>query len=50
MHDAADEIVNMKGPAYAAINASNVSQRHLLYPIPLVEMSLNKKMVQNPYW
>lgn len=50
MHDAADEIVNMKGPAYAAINASNVSQRHLLYPIPLTEMSLNKKMVQNPYW
>jgi hypothetical protein len=50
MHDAADEIVNMKGPAYAAINASNVSQRHLLYPIPLGEMSLNKKMVQNPYW
>jgi hypothetical protein len=50
MQDAADEIVTMKGPAYAAINASNVGQRHLLYPIPLVEMSLNKKMVQNPYW
>jgi len=50
MQDAADEIVTMKGPAYAAINASNVSQRHLLYPIPLTEMSLNKKMVQNPYW
>ncbi|MBO9204114.1 MULTISPECIES: RagB/SusD family nutrient uptake outer membrane protein [Niastella] len=36
--------------AYAAVNAANVSQRHLLYPIPLSEMSLNKKMVQNPYW
>jgi starch-binding outer membrane protein, SusD/RagB family len=50
MQDAADEIVTMKGPAYAAINASNVGPRHLLYPIPLAEMSLNKKMVQNPYW
>ncbi|MCS3800793.1 RagB/SusD family nutrient uptake outer membrane protein [Niastella sp. OAS944] len=50
MHDVADEITTMKGPAYAAINASNVSQRHLLYPIPLAEMSLNKSMVQNPYW
>jgi hypothetical protein len=50
MQKAADEIVTMKGPAYAGINASNVGLRHLLYPIPLTEMSLNKKMVQNPYW
>lgn len=35
---------------YAAVNAANVTDRHLLYPIPLSEMSLNKKMVQNPNW
>jgi starch-binding outer membrane protein, SusD/RagB family len=58
MHDAADEI-KAKQPTtgttagaytYAAQNAANVNERHLLYPIPLTEMSLNKKMVQNPYW
>jgi len=54
MHDQADEI-KAKQPAagtynYAAQNAANVTERHLLYPIPLAEMSLNKKMVQNPYW
>jgi starch-binding outer membrane protein, SusD/RagB family len=52
MHDAADEI-KTRAPAtyqYAAVNAANANIRHLLYPIPLVEMSLNKKMVQNPYW
>jgi hypothetical protein len=54
MQDAADEI-KAKGPtagtySYAAQNAANVNERHLLYPIPLSEMSLNKKMVQNPYW
>jgi hypothetical protein len=35
---------------YATQNAANVTDRHLLYPIPLSEMSLNKKMVQNPNW
>jgi hypothetical protein len=58
MQDAADEI-KAKQPStgstagaytYAAQNAANVNERHLLYPIPLTEMSLNKKMVQNPYW
>jgi hypothetical protein len=52
MHDAADEIkAKASGTySYAAQNAANVTERHLLYPIPLTEMSLNKKMVQNPYW
>ncbi|HEX6430558.1 MAG TPA: RagB/SusD family nutrient uptake outer membrane protein [Niastella sp.] len=58
MHDAADEIkarqpttgTNAGAYTYAAQNAANVNERHLLYPIPLNEMSLNKKMVQNPYW
>jgi hypothetical protein len=52
MHDVADEFKAKGGTtyAYAAVNAANVTERHLLYPIPLSEMSLNKKMVQNPYW
>ncbi|WP_207514083.1 RagB/SusD family nutrient uptake outer membrane protein [Longitalea luteola] len=52
MHDAADEIKTRATStySYAAVNAGNVTERHLLYPIPLIEMSLNKKMVQNPYW
>jgi len=36
--------------SYATQNAGNANIRHLLYPIPLTELSLNKKMVQNPYW
>jgi len=35
---------------YAAQAASRVSARHLLYPIPTKEMSLNKSMTQNPGW
>lgn len=52
MQDAADEIKAHASAsyAYAAQNAANVTVRHLLYPIPLSELSLNKKMVQNPYW
>lgn len=29
---------------------SNVSEKHLLWPIPTNEMALNNKMVQNPNW
>jgi len=35
---------------YAGQAAGRVSQRHLLYPIPTKEMSLNKSMTQNPGW
>ncbi|WP_341836165.1 RagB/SusD family nutrient uptake outer membrane protein [Chitinophaga pollutisoli] len=35
---------------YAALAAERVTERHLLYPIPAIEMSLNKLMVQNPGW
>lgn len=35
---------------YAATAAGNVSERHLLYPIPIAEMSLNKAIKQNPGW
>ncbi|MES1250167.1 MAG: RagB/SusD family nutrient uptake outer membrane protein [Chitinophaga rupis] len=35
---------------YAAQAAARVSQRHLLYPIPTKEMSLNHSMTQNPGW
>jgi hypothetical protein len=52
MHDISDEFKAKGGTtyAYAAVNAGNVNEKHLLYPIPLSEMTLNKKMVQNPYW
>ncbi|WP_423738158.1 RagB/SusD family nutrient uptake outer membrane protein [Chitinophaga caseinilytica] len=35
---------------YAATAAERVSERHLMYPIPAIEMSLNKSMQQNPGW
>ncbi len=35
---------------YAAAGGKNVSQRHLLFPIPAAEISVNKKMTQNPGW
>ena len=46
----ADMATNGGGVAYARLAGQNVSERHLLYPIPSSEMSLNKKMVQNPGW
>ncbi|MEO5948765.1 MAG: RagB/SusD family nutrient uptake outer membrane protein [Chitinophagaceae bacterium] len=36
--------------AYAARGGRNVSPRHLLFPIPAAEISVNKKMTQNPGW
>jgi hypothetical protein len=52
MKETADELQANGLPTYkyAADNASNVSERHLLYPIPLSETSLNKKIEQNPGW
>ncbi|HWB90768.1 MAG TPA: RagB/SusD family nutrient uptake outer membrane protein [Puia sp.] len=52
MQESADEIMANGGTtyAYAAAAAGRVSERHLLYPIPSTEMSLNKAMVQNPGW
>lgn len=38
------------GVSYGKLAGQNVSERNLLYPIPVNEMSLNKKMVQNPGW
>lgn len=36
--------------AFGALAASNVSTRHLLYPIPSRELSLNRALIQNPGW
>jgi hypothetical protein len=46
----ADMSANGGGVAYARLAGQNVSERHLLYPIPASEISLNKKMIQNPGW
>jgi SusD family. len=35
---------------YLALSGNNVSERHLLFPIPSREMALNKAMTQNPGW
>lgn len=36
--------------SYAARGGRNVAPRHLLFPIPASEISVNKKMTQNPGW
>jgi hypothetical protein len=36
--------------AFGALAGSNVSSRHLLYPIPTRELSLNRALTQNPGW
>lgn len=36
--------------SYAKTGASNVSQRHLLFPIPASEILVNKAITQNPGW
>lgn len=36
--------------AYGVRAYNNVSQRHVLLPIPSLEIALNKSMVQNPGW
>jgi len=46
----ADMATNGGSNAYAGQWGKNVTDRHLLYPIPSNEMALNKKMVQNPGW
>jgi hypothetical protein len=46
----ADIAANGGGTAYGALAGNNVSERHLLYPIPANEISLNKLMTQNPGW
>jgi hypothetical protein len=46
----ADQSANGGSVAYGRLAGQNVSERNLLFPIPSSEMSLNKKMVQNPGW
>jgi hypothetical protein len=35
---------------YSALAGLNVSERHLLYPIPLREISINPLLTQNKFW
>lgn len=35
---------------YAPYAAQNVSERHLLLPVPSYELTLNRSLVQNPNW
>jgi hypothetical protein len=36
--------------SYAAIVGGNVEKKHVLQPIPLKELSTNRKLKQNPLW
>ncbi|MFY0255186.1 RagB/SusD family nutrient uptake outer membrane protein [Chitinophaga sp. 30R24] len=36
--------------AYGAVAGNNVSEKHLLYPIPSGEITVNKAAAQNPGW
>jgi hypothetical protein len=36
--------------AYAGLGGRNVTGRHLLFPIPAAEISVNKLITQNPGW
>lgn len=45
--------INNTAPAavkYTALAANNVTDKHLLLPVPIDELSLNKAMKQNPGW
>lgn len=45
--------INLNAPAnlkYSTRGYRNVSEKHLLLPIPSAELSLNNAMVQNPLW
>lgn len=52
MRDLSNEIKNSAPATYkfAGRAAENTSERHLLLPIPSLEMALNKLMKQNPDW
>ena len=36
--------------AISASTASNVQQRHIVLPVPTIELGVNKDLVQNPLW
>ena len=52
MRDLSNEIKNTAPNSYkyAGRTADNTSERHLLLPIPSLEIALNKLMKQNPQW
>ena len=52
MRDLSNEIKNTAPSSYkyAGRTADNTSDRHLLLPIPSLEIALNKLMKQNPQW
>lgn len=52
MHRLADDI-SADAPEnfrYAANAGRNTSERHVLFPIPTTELTMNKQMTQNPGW
>lgn len=44
------EISTGGAPTFAAWAFSNVQPKHVLFPIPVREMALNKQLIQNPGW
>ena len=52
MKDMAAEITS-EAPGnlrYGALAGNNVSERHILFPIPVREIALNRALTQNPGW
>jgi hypothetical protein len=38
------------GQAFGGLGGKNTTERHIFYPIPSRELSINTKLVQNPLW
>jgi len=51
MNSVGNEIAaNGGNQAYAGLGGKNTAERHLLFPIPSKEMTVNRKLIQNPLW
>jgi len=50
MSDMEIDISTSNAPVYASRAFQNVQPKHLLFPIPVREMALNRLLTQNPEW
>ncbi|WP_353140134.1 RagB/SusD family nutrient uptake outer membrane protein [Pseudopedobacter sp.] len=50
MKDMEVEISTSNAPSYASWAFRNVGPKNLLFPIPVREIALNNKLIQNPNW
>jgi hypothetical protein len=52
MNTVGDEIRTGAGAtfAYGGLAGTNVAPKHVIFPIPAAEITVNKKATQNPGW